>query len=89
MDEGVTATILTQLAKLPVPDALAALAAAEMLTPAAAAKAAQLALAAAPMQPDQAARWLQLVAGCSLYQAGQVGSHRCFVRIQPWLLKRR
>ncbi|MFN8465717.1 MAG: CHAT domain-containing protein [Caldilineaceae bacterium] len=58
---GVTGELLTQLADLPVEQALATLAASGLLTPSAAAQAAQLLLAGAVTYPVQVARWIPVI----------------------------
>jgi CHAT domain-containing protein len=58
---AVTGELLTQLADLPIEQALATLAASGILTPSAAAQAAQLLLATAASYPVQAARWLPVI----------------------------
>lgn len=58
---AVTGELLTQLADLPIEQALATLAASGILTPSAAAAAAQLLLATAASYPVQAERWLPVI----------------------------
>ena len=58
---AVTGELLTQLADLPTEQALATLAASGILTPSAAAQAAQLLLASAAPYPVQAERWIPVI----------------------------
>ena len=58
---AVTGELLTQLADLPTEQALATLSASGILTPSAAAQAAQLLLASAAAYPVQAGRWIPVI----------------------------
>jgi CHAT domain-containing protein/tetratricopeptide (TPR) repeat protein len=61
MANGLTPELLTQLAALPVDQALAALAERQLLSTSAALQASHLALATAAAQPAEVARWLTLI----------------------------